>query len=60
MLGWRREDVTESASELKRRGRINCVRGKIAILDARGLKAASGSCCQIVKTVYDRAQAPSR
>jgi CRP-like cAMP-binding protein len=56
MLGLRREGVTEAASELKRRNLITYTRGKIQILDVRGLKDASCSCYQIVKTVFDRAQ----
>lgn len=56
MLGLRREGVTEAASELKGRKLINYSRGKVQILNPRGLKAASCSCYQIVKTVFDRAQ----
>lgn len=56
MLGLRREGVTQAASALKRRKLISYTRGKIRILDVRGLKAASCSCYQIVKTVFDRAQ----
>ena len=60
MLGLRREGVTEAATELKQRGLIDYSRGKIQILDPRGLKAASCSCYQIVKTVFDRAQQMSK
>jgi CRP-like cAMP-binding protein len=56
MLGLRRVGVTEAASALKRRKLISYARGKIRILDVRGLKASSCSCYQIVKTVFDRAQ----
>jgi CRP-like cAMP-binding protein len=56
MLGLRREGVTEAASELKRRKLISYTRGRLEILDVRGLKDASCSCYQIVKTVFDRAQ----
>lgn len=56
MLGLRREGVTEAASELKQWKLISYTRGKIQILDVRGLKNASCSCYQIVKTVFDRAQ----
>ena len=56
MLGVRREGVTEAATALKRRKLINYSRGKIAILDAKGLTASSCSCYQIVKTVFARAQ----
>lgn len=56
MLGLRREGVTEAASALKERKLISYSRGKIRILDVRGLKASSCSCYQIVKSVFDRAQ----
>ncbi|MCM2327811.1 MAG: Crp/Fnr family transcriptional regulator [Lysobacter sp.] len=57
MLGLRREGVTEAASALKRRNLISYSRGKIQILDVKGLKKSSCSCYQTVKTVFDRAQA---
>ena len=56
MLGLRREGVTEAASALKRRGLIDYTRGKIHILDGKGLKGSSCTCYQIVRKVYDRAQ----
>lgn len=56
MLGLRREGVTEAASTLRERKLISYARGKIRILDVRGLKASSCSCYQIVKSVFDRAQ----
>lgn len=56
MLGLRREGVTEAASVLKARSIISYSRGKMKILDVRGLKASSCSCYQIVKSVFDRAQ----
>jgi CRP-like cAMP-binding protein len=56
MLGLRREGVSAAANSLKRRRLINYARGKIEILDVRGLKASSCSCYQLVKAVFDRAQ----
>jgi CRP-like cAMP-binding protein len=56
MLGLRREGVTEAASTLKRQKLISYHRGKIQILDIRGLTASSCSCYRIVKAVYARAQ----
>jgi hypothetical protein len=51
----RREGVTEAASALKRRKLLSYSRGKIQILDVRGLKASTCSCYQIVNTVYQHA-----
>ena len=59
MLGLRRVGVTEAASALKRRKLISYTRGKIQIIDVRGLKKSSCSCYQTVKNVFDRAQARS-
>jgi CRP-like cAMP-binding protein len=56
MLGLRREGVTEAASALKRGGLIDYRRGKIQILDTKGLKASSCSCYQTIKNVYERIQ----
>jgi hypothetical protein len=56
MLGMRREGVTEAASMFKRRKLIKYRRGKIQILDLKGLKAASCSCYQIVQTAFKRVQ----
>ena len=56
MLGVRRGGVTEAASALKSRGLIDYHRGKIQILDAKGLKRSACSCYQIVKAAFDRAQ----
>ena len=56
MLGLRREGVSEAASALKRRNLIGYTRGKIQILDVKGLKKSACSCYQTVKTVFDRVQ----
>jgi CRP-like cAMP-binding protein len=55
-LGSRRAGVTEAASALKRPKLISHSRGKMQMLDVRGLKASSCSCHQIVKSVFNRAQ----
>jgi CRP-like cAMP-binding protein len=56
MLGLRREGVTEAANALRRGGLISYARGKIRILDVRGLKASSCSCYRMVNAVFARAQ----
>jgi CRP-like cAMP-binding protein len=60
MLGLRREGITEAANGLRQRKLISYSRGKIQILDLKRLKASSCSCYQIVKKVFDRAQALDR
>jgi CRP-like cAMP-binding protein len=57
MLGMRREGVTEAASVFKRRKLIRYERGKIKILDLKGLKAASCPCYQVVQRAFKRVQA---
>jgi CRP-like cAMP-binding protein len=56
MLGLRREGISEAANVLKQHRLISYARGKIQILDLKGLKASSCSCYQIVKAVFDRVQ----
>jgi CRP-like cAMP-binding protein len=54
MLGVRREGVTEAAGELQKAGLIRYRRGRIRVLDRRGLEARSCECYQVVKTEFDR------
>jgi CRP-like cAMP-binding protein len=54
MLGVRREGVTAAAGRLQEQGLINYVRGRIRILDRRGLEAAVCECYKVVKDEYDR------
>jgi CRP-like cAMP-binding protein len=54
MLGVRREGVTAAAGRLQERGLISYVRGRIQILDRRGLEAAVCECYKVVKDEYDR------
>jgi CRP-like cAMP-binding protein len=54
MLGVRREGVTFAAGRLQAEGLIKYVRGRITILDRKGLEAAVCECYQVVKDEYDR------
>jgi len=52
MVGVRRPGVTTAAGNLARRGLISYSRGKIRVLDAKGLQAASCECYEAVKAMY--------
>ncbi|HEV2861871.1 MAG TPA: Crp/Fnr family transcriptional regulator [Pyrinomonadaceae bacterium] len=54
MMGVRREGVTAAAGRLQEQGLISYVRGRIQILDRRGLEAAVCECYKVVKDEYDR------
>jgi CRP-like cAMP-binding protein len=54
MLGVRREGVTHAAGRLQENGLISYARGRITILDRRGLEAAVCECYRVVKDEYDR------
>ena len=54
MLGVRREGVTAAAGRLQEQGLISYVRGRISILDRRGLEEAVCECYRVVKDEYDR------
>ncbi len=54
MLGVRREGITEAAGTLQRAGLIHYSRGKITVVDRRGLEARVCECYQVVKTEFDR------
>jgi CRP-like cAMP-binding protein len=54
MLGVRREGVTEAAGKLQEAGLIRYRRGRITVLDRRGLEARSCECYQVVKSEFDR------
>jgi CRP-like cAMP-binding protein len=54
MLGVRREGVTEAALKLQRLGLIRYARGRISVLDRRGLEARTCECYEVVRKEYDR------
>ena len=54
MLGVRRVGVTKAAMSLQKRNLIHYSRGNIAVLDRRGLKAASCGCYKADREAYDR------
>ncbi len=54
MLGVRREGVTETALKLQAAGLIRYMRGRISVLDRRGLERRSCECYAVVKKEYDR------
>ena len=54
MLGVRREGVTEGALKLQEAGLIKYSRGRIRVLDRRGLESRTCECYAVVKKEYDR------
>lgn len=54
MLGGRRESVTVAAGRLQEAGLIHYARGRIAIVDRKGLEASVCECYQVVKDETDR------
>lgn len=54
MLGVRREGVTEAALNLQKLGQIRYSRGRIEMLDRRGIENRSCECYAVVKRKYDR------
>lgn len=54
MLGVRREGVTEAAGRLQKAGLISYTRGKISILDRKGIEKRACECYRVVKKETDR------
>lgn len=59
MLGVTRASVNEVAQELQDAGAIDYSRGRIAVLDRRGLEARSCECYGVVREEFDRLLATS-
>jgi hypothetical protein len=53
MLGAHRQSVTVAASNLQRAGLIRYSRGKLQILDRRGLEDAACDCYRAVKEAFE-------
>ena len=58
MLGVRRGGVTESAVKLQDAGLIRYSRGRISVLDRRGLQKRTCECYAVVRKEYDRLLPP--
>jgi CRP-like cAMP-binding protein len=54
MLGVQRTSVTTAAQTLQRRGLIEYRRGRITVLDRRGMEHGSCECYRTMETIYDR------
>lgn len=59
MLGVRREGVTEGALKLQEAGMIRYSRGRITVLDRKGLEKLTCECYAVVKKEYDRLLPPT-
>jgi CRP-like cAMP-binding protein len=54
MIGVRRATVSETQSELKRRGLIDYSRGEVVVRDRRGLEAAVCECYELIAHEHER------
>jgi CRP-like cAMP-binding protein len=54
MLGVRRASVSEVAGILQDAGLIQCGRGRVSVLDRKGLEDAACHCFQVVEAEWDR------
>jgi CRP-like cAMP-binding protein len=60
MLGVRRATVTITAGEFRRENLISYRKGRVRILDRKGLEAASCACYDAVRQEFDSMEAPPR
>jgi CRP-like cAMP-binding protein len=58
MLGARRPGITVAAQSLQSAGLIRYARGRITIIDARGLRVAACECYGVIKREYARLLGP--
>ncbi len=54
MLGVRREGVTTGAGKLQMAGLIRCGRGRISVLDRKGLEQRSCECYSVIRNANER------
>ena len=59
MLGVRREGITDAALKLQRTGLIRYRRGRMQVIDRRGLEAHSCECYSVVQQAYERLRSDS-
>lgn len=59
MLGVRREGITGAALELQRTGLIRYGRGRMQVIDRRGLEAHACECYGVVQKAYERLRSDS-
>ena len=54
LLGVRRESVSLASSHLQEQGLIKCTRGKIILLDRKGIERVACECYEVVREQYER------
>jgi CRP-like cAMP-binding protein len=60
MLGSRRTTVTVVAGDLQRKGLIDYRRGRVRILDRKGLEKVACDCYQVIKRLYVELYKPAK
>lgn len=54
LLGVRRESVSLATAHMQDAGWIKCTRGRITLLDRKGIEASACECYEVVREQYDR------